>query len=261
MASKEREGDIQVVELNIQTADKQALLEQLITDMVQSKKKTWTPGQDWVQYAGSYLDENEYIAVVRCLMEGWFALGENGIRFEYKFPTRLGKEHGCLTNSGSSANLLMVSALGSRKLHALPKGSKIITPVAGFPTTINPIIQNGYIPVFIDIEMDTLNLDIEQLEAAAKSGASALIFAHVLSNPPNMDAVMDIVKRYNLILLEDCCDALGSTCCHEHQGTGNGGEESTGVGTGLLLQRQGCCLPKERYVQEAVQQLVACSAR
>ena len=199
------------MELNIQTADKQALLEQLITDMVQSKKKTWTPGQDWVQYAGSYLDENEYIAVVRCLMEGWFALGENGIRFEYKFPTRLGKEHGCLTNSGSSANLLMVSALGSRKLHALPKGSKIITPVAGFPTTINPIIQNGYTPVFIDIEMDTLNLDIEQLEAAAKSGASALIFAHVLSNPPNMDAVMDIVKRYNLILLEDCCDALGST--------------------------------------------------
>lgn len=200
-----------MVELNIQTAEKQALLEQLITELIRSKKKEWVPGQDWVQYSGSYLDENEYIAVVRCLMEGWFALGENGIRFEYKFPARLGKEHGCLTNSGSSANLLMVSALGSRKLHALPKGSKIITPVAGFPTTINPIIQNGYTPVFIDIEMDTLNLDIGQLEEAAKNGASALIFAHVLSNPPNMDAVMDIVKRYNLILLEDCCDALGST--------------------------------------------------
>jgi len=211
MASTEFEGDSKVVELNTQTAEKQALLEQLISDLVQSKKKTWIPGQDWVQYAGSYLDENEYIAVVRCLLEGWFALGENGIRFEYKFPVRLGKEHGCLTNSGSSANLLMVSALGSRKLHALPKGSKIITPVAGFPTTINPIIQNGYTPVFIDIEMDTLNLDIGQLEAAAKNGASALIFAHVLGNPPNMDAVMDIVKRYNLILLEDCCDALGST--------------------------------------------------
>lgn len=200
-----------MVELTIRLEKKQELLEQLITELVQSKRKDWIPGQDWVQYAGSYLDENEYIAVVRCLMEGWFALGENGIRFENKFPTRLGKEHGCLTNSGSSANLLMVSALGSRKLHALPKGSKIITPVAGFPTTINPIIQNGYTPVFIDIEMDTLNLDIDQLEAAAKNGASALIFAHVLSNPPNMDAVMDIVKRYNLILLEDCCDALGST--------------------------------------------------
>ncbi len=201
-----------MVELNIQATDKQALLEQLVTEIVQSKKKNeWIPGQDWVQYAGSYLDENEYIAVIRCLIDGWFALGENGIRFENKFPARLGKEHGCLTNSGSSANLLMVSALGSRKLHALPKGSKIITPVAGFPTTINPIIQNGYTPVFIDIEMDTLNLDIEQLETAAKNGASGLIFAHVLSNPPNMDAVMDIVRRYNLVLLEDCCDALGST--------------------------------------------------
>lgn len=200
-----------MMELNIQTAEKQALLEQLITEIVTSKKKNWVAGQDWVQYAGSYLDEKEYIAAVLCFLDGWFALGENGIRFENKFPIRLGKEHGCLTNSGSSANLLMVSALGSRKLHALPKGSKIITPVAGFPTTINPIIQNGYTPVFIDIEMSTLNLDIQQLETAAKNGASALIFAHVLGNPPNMDAVLDIVRKYDLILLEDCCDALGST--------------------------------------------------
>jgi CDP-6-deoxy-D-xylo-4-hexulose-3-dehydrase len=171
------------------------------------------------------LDEKEYIAAIGCLLDGWFALGENGIRFENKFPQRFGKEHGCLSNSGSSANLLMVSALTSRKLHALPKGSKIITPVAGFPTTINPIIQNGFVPVFIDIELDTLNLNIEQLEAAAKAGASALIFAHVLANPPNMDAVMDIVKRYNLILLEDCCDALGST--YKGKPLGSFGEMAT----------------------------------
>lgn len=200
-----------MVELSIHNQDKQQLLNGLLTDIVKSKKKTWISGQDWVQYSGSYLDENEYIAVVNCLLEGWLALGENGIRFENKFPTHLGKEHGCLTNSGSSANLLMVSSLSSRKLYDLPKGSKIITPVAGFPTTINPIIQNGYEPVFIDIELKTLNLNIDQLEEAAKNGASALIFAHVLGNPPNMDAVMDIVRRYNLILLEDCCDALGST--------------------------------------------------
>lgn len=187
------------------------MIESLLTDMVQSKKKSWIAGQDWVQYAGSYIDEREYIAIMKCLLEGWWALGENGIKFEYRFPSRFGREQGCLTNSGSSANLLMVTALGSRKLFNLPKGSKIITPVAGFPTTINPIIQNGHTPVFIDIEMNTLNLDIDQLEQAAKNGAQALMFAHVLSNPPNMDAVMDIVKRYNLILLEDCCDALGST--------------------------------------------------
>ena len=199
------------MELSIQSEDKNRLLHDLVSEIVKSKKKTWVAGQDWVQYSGSFMDEQEFIAVIDCLLGGWLALGENGIRFENKFPQRLGKEHGCLTNSGSSANLLMVTALGSRKLFALPKGSKIITPVAGFPTTINPIIQNGFEPVFIDIEPNTLNLNIEQLEDAAKAGASALIFAHVLGNPPNMDAVMDIVRRYGLILLEDCCDALGST--------------------------------------------------
>lgn len=213
------------MELSIQGQEKQQTLNSLITDIVKSKKKSWVAGSDWVQYSGSYMDEHEYLAVVNCLLDGWLGLGENGIRFENKFPIHLGMQHGCLTNSGSSANLLMITAIGSRKLHSLPKGSKIITPVAGFPTTINPIIQNGYEPVFIDIELNTLNLDIDQLEAAAKAGASALIFAHVLGNPPNMDAVMDIVRRYNLILLEDCCDALGST--YKGKALGSFGEMST----------------------------------
>ena len=214
-----------MVELNIMQQDKQKLLNDLVTEIVKSKSKQWIAGTDWVQYSGSVLDEREYIAVIECLLEGWLALGENGIRFENKFPKRLGKEHGCLANSGSSANLLMVTALASKKLWNLPKGSKIITPVAGFPTTINPIIQNGFTPVFIDIEMDTLNLNIQQLEEAAKSGASALVFAHVLGNPPNMDAVMDIVRRYDLILIEDCCDALGST--YKGQALGSFGEMAT----------------------------------
>jgi CDP-6-deoxy-D-xylo-4-hexulose-3-dehydrase len=200
-----------MVELNIQQQEKQQLLNKLITEIIGSKKKSWVPGSDWVQYSGSFMDEREYIAVIETLLNGWLCLAENGIRFENKFPIRLGKEHGCLTNSGSSANLLMVSALTSRKIWDLPKGSKIITPVAGFPTTVNPIIQNGFTPVFIDIEVDTLNLDVMKLEEAAKNGANALMFAHVLGNPPNMDAVMNIVHRYNLILIEDCCDALGST--------------------------------------------------
>jgi CDP-6-deoxy-D-xylo-4-hexulose-3-dehydrase len=213
------------VELNIMQQDKQKMLNDLVTEIVKSKSKNWIAGTDWVQYSGSVLDEREYIAVIECLLEGWLALGENGIRFENKFPKRLGKEHGCLTNSGSSANLLMITALGSKKLWDLPKGSNIITPVAGFPTTINPIIQNGFTPVFIDIELDTLNLNIEQLERAAKNGARALVFAHVLGNPPNMDAVMDIVRRYDLILVEDCCDALGST--YRGQALGSFGEMAT----------------------------------
>lgn len=188
----------------------QQKIKELVELKLQGKRKEWIPGKDWVLYAGSLFDEQEFIAGIDTFLDGWLALGENGIRFENKFSPKLGKEFGALTNSGSSANLLMVTALSSRKLFNLPKGSKIITPVAGFPTTINPIIQNGYEPVFIDIELETLNLNIEQLEEAAKQGASALIFAHVLANPPNMDDVMSIVNKYGLILLEDCCDALGS---------------------------------------------------
>lgn len=203
----------------------QQKIKELVELKLESKKKDWIEGQDMVQYAGSVFDEKEFIAGIDTFLDGWLGLGENGIRFENKFSPRLGKEFGALTNSGSSANLLMISSLSSKKLFNLPKGSKIITPVAGFPTTINPIIQNGYEPVFIDIEMDTLNLNLEQLEIAAKQGASALIFAHVLGNPPNMDEVMRIVNKYSLILLEDCCDALGST--YRDKLLGSFGELST----------------------------------
>lgn len=190
-------------------------IDRKIKELVQLKrkqtKKEWIAGTDWVQYAGSYLDDDEFVAGIECFLDGWFALGENGIRFERQFKNKFEKQYGALTNSGSSANLLMISALKSRKLYNFPIGTKIITPAAGFPTTINPIIQNGFVPVFIDIEVDTLNLDLDQLENAAKQGAKALVFAHVLGNPPNMDRVMEIVNKYDLVLLEDCCDALGST--------------------------------------------------
>jgi CDP-6-deoxy-D-xylo-4-hexulose-3-dehydrase len=104
----------------------------------------------------------------------------------------------------------MVSALKSKRLYGFKEGTKIITPVAGFPTTVNPIIQNGFEPVFVDIDLDTLNLNLDQVEEAAKNGAKIIAFAHVLGNPPNMDRLMEIVKKYDLIMLEDCCDALGS---------------------------------------------------
>jgi CDP-6-deoxy-D-xylo-4-hexulose-3-dehydrase len=104
----------------------------------------------------------------------------------------------------------MITALKSKRLYNFGPETKIITPAAGFPTTINPIIQNGFQPVFVDIEVDTLNLNLDQVEQAAKNGAKVLAFAHVLGNPPNMDKLMEIVDKYNLILLEDCCDALGS---------------------------------------------------
>lgn len=185
-----------------------------IKELVELKRKQqskdWIPGKDWVQYSGSYFDDEEFIAGIECFLDGWLALGENGIRFERQFREKLGKQYGALTNSGSSANLLMISALKSKRLYGFEPGTKIITPAAGFPTTVNPIIQNGFVPVFVDIEIDTLNLDLDQVENAARNGAKALVFAHVLGNPPNMDRLMEIVNKYNLILLEDCCDALGS---------------------------------------------------
>jgi CDP-6-deoxy-D-xylo-4-hexulose-3-dehydrase len=173
--------------------------------------KSWTPGKDWVQYAGPYFDSEEYVEACKTLLNGWLVLGEEGIKFESSFPKLMNKNFGILTNSGSSSNLLMMSALTSKRLYNLPKGTKVITPIAGFPTTINPIFQVGFIPEFVDIDLDTLNLNLDQVEEKAKQGCKVITFAHVLGNPPNMDQLMSIVKKYNLLLLEDCCDALGST--------------------------------------------------
>lgn len=104
-----------------------------------------------------------------------------------------------------------MSALTSKRLYNLPKGTKVITPIAGFPTTINPIFQVGFEPAFVDIDIETLNLNLDQVEQKAKEGCKVITFAHVLGNPPNMDRLMSIVEQYGLIFLEDCCDALGST--------------------------------------------------
>jgi CDP-6-deoxy-D-xylo-4-hexulose-3-dehydrase len=187
----------------------------LVDEYIQKKhsEKSWTAGKDWVQYAGPYFDSQEYVAAVRSLLGEWLVLGADAIKFESKFPKLFGKEYGLLTNSGSSANLLMMAAMTSKRGHNMLKGTKVITPIAGFPTTMAPIIQLGFVPIFVDIELETLNLDLDQVEQACIDNPDAKIitFAHVLGNPPNMNRLMEIVKKYKLILLEDCCDALGST--------------------------------------------------
>ncbi len=186
------------------------LVDEYITEKHSQKK--WEAGKDWVQYSGPYFTSDEYIRSVESLLSEWLVLGEDAIKFERKFPKFFGKKNGILTNSGSSANLLMMLAMTSKKLHNFPKGTKVITPIAGFPTTLNPIYQVGFEPVFVDIDLDTLNLDLNQVEQAARdTDAKIITFAHVLGNPPNMDRLMEIIDKYNLILLEDCCDALGST--------------------------------------------------
>ena len=186
------------------------LVDEYITE--KHSEKSWTAGKDWVKYSGPYFTSDEYMRSVKSLLNEWLVLGSDARKFEKKFPKFFGKNYGVLTNSGSSANLLMMLAMTSKRLHNFRKGTKVITPIAGFPTTLNPIYQVGFEPVFVDIELDSLNLDVDAVERVVQqSGARIITFAHVLGNPPNMDKLMDICDRYNLILLEDCCDALGST--------------------------------------------------
>jgi len=192
----------------------QHILEQVREYIEQRQQsKTWVAGRDFVSYAGSYYDSAEYMAGVQALLGGWLAMGDKGLEFERSFPQYFGKSKGIVTNSGSSSNLLMMTALTSKRGYNLPKGTKVLVPIAGFPTTLNPILQVGFEPVFVDIELDTLNIDVEQAEKVLTLNPNIKIitFAHVLGNPPNMNRVMELVKKHNLILLEDCCDALGST--------------------------------------------------
>jgi len=177
----------------------------------QSNKK-WEAGKDFVNYAGPFFDDKEYASVMDSLLDGWLVMGSKCIDFEKKFPKQLDKNFGVLTNSGSSSNLLMMAALTSKRTFNFKPGTPVLVPIAGFPTTFNPIVQLGFKPIFLDIELDTLNLDLTKAEDLIKEHDIKIVtFAHVLGNPPNMDWLMDIVKKYDLILLEDCCDALGTT--------------------------------------------------
>lgn len=177
------------------------------------KEQSWIPGEDWLSYSGPVFDQNEYLAAVGQILDGWMIFGKNASEFEQKFPAKLGKLYGSLTNSGSSANLLMVAATKSKRFHKrLKDGDKVITPVVCFPTTINPLIQHNLVPVFVDVELPSVNLDLDKVEEAleADPDIKGIMFAHVLGNPPDMDRLMALVEKYNLVFLEDACDALGS---------------------------------------------------
>jgi CDP-6-deoxy-D-xylo-4-hexulose-3-dehydrase len=187
-----------------------SLVEEYIDEKRQNE--TWTPGKDWISYSGPHYDKNEYREAIKTLLGEWLIFGKDANLFEMEFPKHLGMNYGCLTNSGSSANLLMMAAVKSKKGYALPEGSKIITPVVGFPTTINPIIQLGFKPVFVDVTLPDINLDLDHVEDLLRDDPEirAITFAHVLGNPPDMDRLMKLVNDYDLLFLEDSCDALGS---------------------------------------------------
>jgi CDP-6-deoxy-D-xylo-4-hexulose-3-dehydrase len=183
--------------------------------------KTFVAGESHVPVSGRVFDEKDLCSVVDAGLDFWLTAGRFADLFEFRFAKLLGLRDARLVNSGSSANLVAVSSLTSPTLGArqLKGGDEVITVAAGFPTTVAPLIQNGLIPVFIDVELETYNADISQLEAALSPKTKAIIFAHTLGNTFKVAEVAKFAREHKLWLIEDCCDALGSTYAGRQVGT------------------------------------------
>lgn len=179
-------------------------------------------GTSSVPVSGKVFDEQEFIMMTKAVMDGWWTEGKYANEFEQNLAKFLGLNHCSAVNSGSSANLLAVSALTSFRLpveRRLKPGDEIITVAAGFPTTINPIIQNGCVPVFVDVELGTYNPSTEAIKKAVTSKTKAVIIAHALGNPYEVREIADFCQENNLWLIEDNCDALGAKYSGQYTGT------------------------------------------
>ena len=172
----------------------------------------FVPGDGRVPVSGRVFDATDVQALVDASLDFWLTAGRYADQFERDLAKWVGVRHAILCNSGSSANLLALTALTSPQLgaRALRPGDEVITAAAGFPTTVNPILQNQLVPVFLDVDLATHNLDVSQLEEAISPQTKAIMVAHSLGNPFDLDAVQEVAKRHNLWLVEDNCDALGS---------------------------------------------------
>ena len=179
------------------------------------------PGKDYIPVTGKIIDETDILMGIEATMDAWLTAGRFSELFEKKFAAYMGSRYSFLVNSGSSANLLAFYSLTSPKLgdRAIKPGDEVITVAAGFPTTINPMIQFGCIPVFIDIDIPTYNVKAEDIEKAISPKTKAIMLAHSLGNPFNLEIVTAIAKKYNLWLIEDDCDSLGATYNNKKTGT------------------------------------------
>ena len=179
------------------------------------------PGATMVPPSGKLLDASELKNMVEASLDGWLTTGRFNAEFEKKLATFIGIKHLITVNSGSSANLVAFSTLTSPKLgeRAIKQGDEVISVAAGFPTTVNPILQFGAVPVFVDVDRLTHNIDASKIEAAIGPKTKAIMLAHSLGNPFNLDVVTALCKKYNLWLVEDCCDALGTTYRGQMVGT------------------------------------------
>ena len=192
------------------------------------RDKPFVSGASVVPPSGKVIGAPELKNMVEASLDGWLTTGRFNEAFEKRFAEFVGVPYALTTTSGSSANLLAFTALTSHKLgaRALKPGDEVITVAAGFPTTVNPMLQNGMVPVFVDVDIPTYNIDPAKIEAAVTDRTRAIMVAHTLGNPFDLDAVMALAEKHNLWVIEDCCDALGSTYSPSTSGRGVGGEGS-----------------------------------
>ncbi len=184
-------------------------------------KKTFKPGRSLVPPSGKIMGPTELQYMVDASLDGWLTTGRFNRKFGKELSEFIGIRHLITVNSGSSANLVAFSTLTSSKLgdRAIKKGDEVIGVAASFPTTVNPIVQFGAIPVFVDIDLNTHNVDVELIKAAITDKTKAIMLAHTLGNPYNLERVTELCSKYNLWLIEDCCDALGAKYNNQHVGT------------------------------------------
>lgn len=196
-------------------------------DALLNEESTFSPGVDPVPVSGKVLDSSDLVALVDSSLDGWLTAGRFTEEFERELSKYVGTRSALFVNSGSSANLVALSALTSPKLgkDALRPGDEVLTVAMGFPTTINPIIQNGLRPVVVDVELATYDAISERLASAIGPKTRAIMMAHTLGNPFNLDLVQDLCKEHDLWLVEDSCDALGST--YRGKKTGSFGDTAT----------------------------------
>ena len=189
--------------------------------------KPFVPGQSPVPVSGKVYGEADMKSLVDSALDFWLTTGRFNEAFEAKLAARLGVQHALTTNSGSSANLLALSSLTSHYLRgdALKPGDEVITVATGFPTTVNPSLQYGLVPVFVDVDIPTYNIKPEMIEAAVTDRTRAIMVAHTLGNPFDLGEVMRVAEKYDLWVVEDCCDALGAT--YNGQGVGTFGDIGT----------------------------------
>ena len=208
---------------NLSDAVHTELFEQLQTRL----SKTIVPGVDYIPVTGKVIDPMDLLYGVDAVLDGWLTTGRYAAVFERDLARYFGSRFSLVVNSGSSANLVAFYALTSPKLgdRAIKPGDEVITVAAGFPTTVNPLIQFGCVPVFIDIDIPTYNIKTELIEAAISPKTKAIMLAHTLGNPFNLEIVMAIAKKYNLWVIEDDCDSLGAT--YNGKKTGSFGDLAT----------------------------------